>query len=149
VAAKRELFKSSDVCELTRLQPYVLRSWEAEFPGLGKPAASGSGRLYRRSDVDLVLRIKELVFGEGLTLAGARRRLEEEQQGPDLSVAAVAVDDVLDEFARSKLREVRSGLEAILQIVSRREGEPAVPELKLIAPQARAKTAAAKRRRAS
>ena len=147
MAAKRELFKSADVCELTRLQPYVLRSWEAEFPGLGKPASNGAGRLYQRADVDLVLRIKDLVFGEGLTLAGARRRLEEEQQAPATSVAAVAVDDVLDEFARRKLREVRSGLEAILQIVSRDGQGP--PDLELIAPAARGKPAAAKRRRAS
>jgi DNA-binding transcriptional MerR regulator len=154
VAAKRDQFKSSDVCELTQLQPYVLRSWEAEFPNLGKPAASGAGRLYRRADVDLVLRIKDLVYREGLTLAGARRRLEEDDQSPGPSVAAVAVDSVLDEFARSKLREVRTGLEAILQLVSRGgEGSP-VPELTLVAPAMRAKggaakAAAGKRRRAS
>ena len=148
MAAKRELFKSADVCELTQLRPYVLRSWEAEFPGLGKPA-TGGGRVYRRSDVDLVLRIKELVFGEGLTLAGARRRLEEEQQEPSMSVAAVAFDDVLDDFARTKLREVRTGLEAILQIVSRGDSGSTVPELTLVAPASRAKTGAAKRRRAS
>ena len=147
MVAKRELFKSADVCELTQLQPYVLRSWEAEFPGLGKPAASGGGRVYRRSDVELVLRIKALVFDEGLTLAGARRRLEEEQEG-GTSVAAVAVDDVLTDLARTKLRDVRMGLEAILQMLSR-GGPDGVPELKLVAPGARAKTSAAKRRRAS
>ena len=149
MAAKRELFKSSDVCELTQLQPYVLRSWEAEFPGLGKPASGGAGRVYRRADVDLVLRIKELVFGEGLTLAGARRRLEEEQQEPSKSAVAVAFDDALDDFARTKLREVRTGLEAILQIVSRNGGGASVPELTLVAPASRAKATAAKRRRAS
>ena len=148
MAAKRELFKSSDVCELTQLQPYVLRSWEAEFPGLGKPMTGSTGRLYRRADVDMVLRIKELVFVEGLTLAGARRRLEEEQQDPATSVAAVAVNDVLDEFARTKLREVRTGLEAILQIVSR-DGGSTVPDLQLVPPAARTKNTAAKRRRAS
>jgi DNA-binding transcriptional MerR regulator len=149
VAAKRELFKSSDVCELTQLKPYVLRSWEAEFPGLGKPAATGAGRLYRRSDVELVLRIKELVFGEGLTVAGARRRLEEEQAGPAVSVAAVAVNDVLTDTARRKLRELRTGLEAILQILARDAGRTPVPELELVAPAARGKTNATKRRRAS
>ena len=147
MVAKRELFKSADVCELTQLQPYMLRSWEAEFPGLGKPAASGGGRMYRRADVELVLRIKELVFGEGLTLAGARRRLEEEQQGPRPSIAAEAMDDVLSEMARSKLREVRTGLEAILQLLSQDAGHP--PELQLVAPASRQKGAAAKRRRAS
>jgi DNA-binding transcriptional MerR regulator len=149
VPVKRELFKSSDVCELTQLQPYVLRSWEAEFPGLGRPAAAGAGRLYRRADVDLVLRIKELVFVEGLTLAGARRRLEEEQQEPATSVAAVAVNEALDEFARTKLREVRTGLEAILKIVSRDRDRASVPELELVAPATRTKNNAAKRRRAS
>ena len=155
MAAKRELFKSSDVCELTQLQPYVLRSWEAEFPKLGRPASNGAGRVYRRVDVDLVLRIKDLVFREGLTLAGARRRLEEEQEEPTTSVAAVAVDDVLDHFARTKLREVRTGLEAILRLVSRNGRQPPAPEqLSLVAPAARAKStadkgSAAKRRRAS
>ncbi len=147
MVAKRELFKSADVCELTQLQPYVLRSWEAEFPGLGNAAASGGGRVYRRADVELVLRIKDLVFVEGLTLAGARRRLEEEQEDPGSSVVADAMDDVLSEMARTKLREVRTGLEAILQLLSHDAGR--APELQLVAPGSRSKGPAAKRRRAS
>ncbi len=115
--AKRELFKSPDVCEIAQLQPYMLRSWEAEFPGLGQPASAGGGRIYRRTDVELVLRIKRLVFVEGLTLAGARRRLEEELDEP--SAAAVAVEDVLGDMARTRLRQVRTGLEAIMQLLSR------------------------------
>jgi DNA-binding transcriptional MerR regulator len=149
-AAKRELFKSADVCEMAQLQPYVLRSWEAEFPGLGQPAGAGGGRIYRRDDVALVLRIKQMVFGEGLTLSGARRRLEEEQQDPTPSVAAVAVEDVLDGMARSKLRQVRSGLEAILQMLSRDAGSAGALELQLVAPPPRAvKAGAGKKSRAS
>ena len=146
--SKRELFKSADVCELTQLQPYMLRSWEAEFPALGRPVNGGQGRVYRRGDVELVLRIKQLVFEEGLTLAGARRRLEEEREGPSTSIAAVAVEDVLGAMARRKLREVRTGLEAIMQILSRDVSRPG--ELTLVAPVAApAKVAAGKRRRAS
>lgn len=149
--AKRELFKSSDVCELTQLQPYVLRSWEAEFPGLGRPASAGGGRIYRRPDVDLVLRIKQLVFVEGLTLAGARRRLEEEREEHSSAVEAVADDEVLSDEARTKLRHVREGLTAILEMLSR-EGQ-APRELTLVAPggpdERTAKAAAGKRRRAS
>jgi DNA-binding transcriptional MerR regulator len=146
--SKRELFKSADVCELTQLQPYMLRSWEAEFPSLGRPASTGQGRMYRRADVEMVLRIKQLVFDEGLTLAGARRRLDEEQQEPNMSIAAVAVEDVLGAMARRKLREVRTGLEAILQIVSRDASHSG--ELTLVAPAAGpAKVAAGRRRRAS
>jgi DNA-binding transcriptional MerR regulator len=145
---KREIFRSADVCELTQLQPYVLRSWEAEFPGLGQPAAGGSGRVYRRPDVDLVLRIKQLVFAEGLTLAGARRRLEEEQQEPLGESADLAIEDaVVDQVARTTLREVRTGLEAILQMLSRDAGRAS--ELTLVAPVAAAgKAAQGKRRRA-
>jgi DNA-binding transcriptional MerR regulator len=148
---KRELFKAPEVCEMAQLQPYVLRTWESEFPSLGQ--SSGSGRVYRRADVEKVLQIKQLVFGEGLTLAGARRRLEERDDGP--SVAAVAVDDVLGDLARSRLREVRNGLEAILKLLASDRTGTAAPELELVAPVAKRdskaamKTAAGKRKRAS
>ncbi len=131
--AKRELFKSPDVCEMAQLQPYVLRSWEAEFPGLGQPASAG-GRVYRRADVELVLRIKQLVFVEGLTLAGARRRLEEDPRGP--SVPAATVDDALGDMARVRLRQVRTGLQAIMQLLSRDASRRGVPDLQLVSPPA-------------
>jgi DNA-binding transcriptional MerR regulator len=77
-APKRELFKAAEVCDVVQVQPYVLRSWEAEFPQIGQVSSSGGPRVYRRADIELVLRIKQMVFEEGLTLSGARRRLEEE-----------------------------------------------------------------------
>ena len=132
---KRDVFKAPEVCEIAQLQPYVLRTWEAEFPGLGQ-ATNGGPRLYRRADVEMVLRIKQLVFVEGLTLAGARRRLEEKDAEP--SVAAIAVDDVLGGLARSRLRRVRSGLEAIMKMLEK--DEPAKPAVKSVS---------GKRRRAS
>ena len=67
---------------MAQLQPYVLRSWEKEFPGIGVQKSPDSPRLYRQSDIDQVQKIKQLVFGEGLTLAGARRRLEENDAAP-------------------------------------------------------------------
>jgi DNA-binding transcriptional MerR regulator len=143
-STKRELFKSPDVCQIAGLQPYVLRSWEAEFPGLGQSAPAGAGRLYRREDVQLVLRIKQLVFVEGLTLAGARRRLDEESAEP--STAAIAVADVLGDLARTKLRLVRSGLEDILALLNRDAGR--APELQLIAPAPTTKTRAKPAKRA-
>src|SRR3977135_1683610 len=69
----RSLFKASEVCDLVKLQPYVLRSWEAEFPNLGVAKSAGTPRVYRRSDVEQVVRIKHLLLVEGLTLAGAGR----------------------------------------------------------------------------
>ena len=75
--APPKLFKAADVCDMVQVQPYVLRSWEKEFPGIGVQKSPDAARLYRQSDIDQVQRIKQLVFGEGLTLSGARRRLEE------------------------------------------------------------------------
>jgi len=76
------LFKAAEVCELVKVQPYVLRSWESEFKDLGVAKSGSTARVYRREDVELVLRIKHLLLIEGLTLAGVRRRLEEESEPP-------------------------------------------------------------------
>ena len=75
----RSLFRQPEVCEIASIQPDVLRSWEAEFPDLGVTKAEGGARVYRRADVERVLRIKQLVYGDGLTLAGVRRRLIDER----------------------------------------------------------------------
>src|SRR5262245_36927845 len=74
-------FKIGEVCEITDTQPYVLRYWESEFPALA-PAKNSSGqRIYRRRDIETVLRIKQLLYDEGFTIAGAKKRLESEMQG--------------------------------------------------------------------
>lgn len=138
-APKRELFKAAEVCEVVQVQPYVLRSWEAEFPQIGQAPAGGGPRVYRRADVDLVLRIKQLVFDEGLTLSGARRRLEEDGQP---SKPSVMVEDMLDGRVRDRLRRVRTGLQSILEILSKDDEHQ--PELRLVAPSAPKKKAAAK-----
>ena len=83
-------FKASEVCELMQIQPYVLRSWESEFPELGISKTPGGPRVYRRADVERVLRIRDLVFTEGLTLAGVRRRFEAENPPQDDLFALVA-----------------------------------------------------------
>jgi len=139
-APKRELFKAADVCEVVQVQPYVLRSWEAEFPQIGQAPPGGGPRLYRRSDVELVLRIKQLVFDEGLTLSGARRRLEED--GDNSNGAAVLVEEVFGDRVREQLRQVKSGLKSILEMLSK-DGEQQ-PELILVAPSAARKKVAAK-----
>ena len=132
-APKRDVFKAAEVCEVVQLQPYVLRSWEAEFPQIGQAPPGGGPRLYRRSDIELVLRIKQLVFDEGLTLSGARRRLEEDDGRHD---QPILVDEVLGAGVRDKLRSVKNGLQSILEILSK-DGAGENGELRLVAPQAR------------
>jgi DNA-binding transcriptional MerR regulator len=73
----RLYFKIGDVARICGVETYVLRFWETQFPQL-KPNKSGTGqRLYRRHDVELVLKIKQLVHAEGYTLSGARQALEQ------------------------------------------------------------------------
>lgn len=114
----REQFKAAEVCEIAGVQPYVLRSWELEFPSIGTARSPGGPRVYRRADVERVLQIKDLVFTEGLTLAGARRRLEEEEAPLQEGAGAPA----LDAASLERLGQVKEGLRALLTML---EGEPA------------------------
>jgi DNA-binding transcriptional MerR regulator len=109
----RAFFKPSEVCEIAQVQPYVLRSWESEFPALGVARGPGSARVYRRADVEQVLRIKQLLFDEGLTLAGARRRIEGEPaaQMPPL-------EESIGDEVRKRLTGVRRGLQSLLELLS-------------------------------
>ncbi len=114
----RSVFRAAEVCELASVPPYVLRGWEAEFPELGV-AKSGGQRVYRRADVEFVLRLKHLILNDGLTLAGARKLMEEEgatapvaEQVEDSEVAAM-----MDEAVLSELRDVKDGLEWILSVL--------------------------------
>ncbi|MEW5983346.1 MAG: MerR family transcriptional regulator [Acidobacteriota bacterium] len=113
----REWFKASEVCEMASLQPYVLRSWELEFPNLGVQRSAGAPRWYRRSDVERVLRIRQLVFGEGLTLAGARRRIDGDSPGADHDEPAV-----IDRETRARLAAIRRELRTLHEWLS--EGSP-------------------------
>ena len=126
-----KVYKASEVCEATGVQPYVLRSWEKEFPGIGVQKSPDSTRLYRQSDVDQVLRIKQLVFGEGLTLAGARRRIEGDAPRPtEATEAEIAeVMETLGADARERIDIVRQGLRSILEVLSKRAGDAKVAQL--------------------
>src|SRR6267154_4989504 len=102
---RRALFKAGEVCDLVKVQPYVLRSWEAEFPELGVAKAPGGPRIYRRIDVEQVVRIKHLLLVEGLTLAGARRRLDEE--GTPVAADQPAMAELVGKNARERLTAVK------------------------------------------
>src|SRR6188768_979221 len=104
----RSLFRQPEVCEIAQVQPYVLRSWEAEFPELGVKKTEGGPRVYRRADLEFVLRIKHLLFVEGLTLAGARKKLLDEQ--PGAAAGSEGLDELLGSDARERIMLVKRGL---------------------------------------
>src|ERR1700719_357727 len=70
-------YRIGEVSRITEVRPFVLRYWEEEFPMLQPVKGRQGHRLYRQEDVDLVLKIKRLLYDEGFTIAGARRHLRE------------------------------------------------------------------------
>ena len=117
-------FKIGEVCEITDTQPYVLRYWESEFSALA-PAKNSSGqRIYRRRDIETILRIKQLLYEEGFTIAGAKKRLEAELTGKtDTPSSMAALPEPDEETAvadtRGALREIRDQLRDLLTLLDR------------------------------
>lgn len=72
-------YKAAEVCQITDTQPYVLRFWESEFPQLAGEKNRSGQRVYRRSDIELVFRIKKLLYQEEYTIAGARKALDDDR----------------------------------------------------------------------
>lgn len=118
VIPNRSAFRAQEVCEIADVQPYVLRTWEAEFPDLGVAKTPNGPRVYRRADVERVLRIKHLILVDGLTLAGARRQLGEATPADDSQVTDADVAALMDGALQQELLDVRRGLQWILGVLS-------------------------------
>ena len=73
-------YKISEVSRITGLESYVLRYWETEFPSLSPRKSNGGQRVYEKKDIDTILSIKRMLYEEGFTIAGARKRLQEQQK---------------------------------------------------------------------
>ncbi|GAC1673434.1 MAG: MerR family transcriptional regulator [Candidatus Acidiferrum sp.] len=124
----REFYRVSDVSRLTGVKASVLRYWEAEF-AMFEPIKSPSGqRVYSQQDINLVLKIKRLLYDEGFTIAGARRYLREpsaETNGSgrhheDGEEIEIAVDNAKQLLSRKMLLDLRDSLRAFLTLLERR-----------------------------
>src|ERR1044071_1703941 len=82
VIPEKLFFKIGEVCELAGVQAHVLRYWETEFPMLAPQKNRAGQRTYRRKDVEMALRIKELLYDEQYTIAGAKKKLATELRPP-------------------------------------------------------------------
>lgn len=115
-------FRIGDVAKLLSVEAYVLRFWESEFPQL-KPNKSGTGqRLYRRRDVELALRIKNLLYVDGYTIAGARQVFategQEARQSTRRASSAQQPVAAAQPAAEKRLQQLRGELREILQLLS-------------------------------
>lgn len=121
-ATGKELYRIGEVSRLTSLKPFVLRYWETEFPMLQPVKSSNGHRMYRQQDVDLVLKIKRLLYDEGFTIAGARRHLREangaaETDAPQKIPPGIGAVQILN---RKLLLDLRDSLRAFLTLLERR-----------------------------
>jgi DNA-binding transcriptional MerR regulator len=110
----KRTYKIGEVCRMADVQPYVLRYWETEFPALAPTKSGGGQRLYSQHEIDIVMRIKQLLYSEGFTIAGAKKKLETELDD-DLHLT-VTVDDAAD---RPVLAEPSEELQDLLEETKR------------------------------
>src|SRR5689334_25358064 len=99
-------FRIGEVCKIVEVEPFVLRFWESEFPNLAPQKSKSGQRVYKRKDIEMVLRIKELLYERGYTIAGARKQL---------SSARAPKED-----KQKVLFQVRKGLRDILTLLNRK-----------------------------
>ena len=76
--AKKLFYKIGEACKILDIQPYVLRYWETEFPFLSPNKSKSGQRSYSEREIEVIRRIKELLYEEGYTIAGAKKKLEAE-----------------------------------------------------------------------
>jgi DNA-binding transcriptional MerR regulator len=118
VIPDKDEFKIGEVCEIAGVKPFVLRYWETEFPELTPAKGAGGQRTYTRADVELILHIKQLLYEERFTVAGAKKRLADEasetaKPGRKLDSKPTAQVESL----RRTLKSARRELEAIIAML--------------------------------
>jgi DNA-binding transcriptional MerR regulator len=117
-SAEKRLYKIGEVCKMADVQPYVLRYWETEFPVLAPNKSGGGQRMYTQREIDIVLRIKQLLYSEGFTIAGAKKKLDAELSGDAVPPAAAPVPvRRAKKSSPDALTRVRDELRAILELL--------------------------------
>ena len=117
-------FRIGEVCRLLKLEAYVLRFWESEFPSLAPAKGANGRRMYRKKDVEMVVTIKDLLYERGFTIVGARKVLSSRKNHAPAPLPQVASSPKTQAQparpAPEKLDQVKLELRNILTILNRR-----------------------------
>ena len=110
---KKIFYKIGEACKALDIQPYVLRYWETEFPSLEPDKSSSGQRVYTEDELAVIRRIKTLLYDEGYTIAGAKKKLQAElaEDGTPGPAEEAAADDGL----AARVEELESGVRAALE----------------------------------
>jgi DNA-binding transcriptional MerR regulator len=133
--SKQLYYKIGEACKLLDIQPYVLRYWETEFPELSPNKSRSGQRVYSEDELALIRRIKELLYAEGFTIAGAKKRLEtelaaggpragSEGDGNGVDGEGGALDTHAAERIELMRREIRGVLDDAKEILALLDREP-------------------------
>ncbi len=115
-ASDKLYYSIGEVRAITSLEPYVLRYWETEFPKLKPKKNSGGQRAYQRKDIELILRIKELLYEQGYTIKGARAVLRGERHG---KAASAVGGGEMDTF----LKKLHTELASLQKMIAGRKSD--------------------------
>jgi len=108
---EKTYYRIGEVAEITDVKPYVLRFWESEFKAMTPPKSRSKQRMYRRKDIDTILLIKKLLYEQGYTIKGARKKL------PELMRDSAAQAEFLKAPAHEVFRKIRRELEKIRSLL--------------------------------
>ncbi len=109
-------FRIGEVSHIVGVEPHVLRYWESEFPGLSPRKSSSGQRMFRRREVELLLRIRHLLYDRKFTIEGARLALNEKRPAAPAQPAKAGQGELFP--ARNPLPEIRQQLAEILKMLS-------------------------------
>ena len=117
ISPERLYYRIGEVSRITGLRPHVLRYWESEFKVI-KPYKAGSlQRLYRKKDLDLILKIKKLLYEEGFTIAGAKKRIREIEKAESRQMKLRFLENRPDGNDRDLLLVIREELKGIRELL--------------------------------
>jgi DNA-binding transcriptional MerR regulator len=117
VSSDRLYYRIGEVSRITGLKPHVLRYWESEFKVI-KPYKAGSlQRLYRKKDLDLIQKIKKLLYEEGFTIAGAKRKIRDLEREENLQTKLRLVERRPDRSHQELLEAIREELKGIRKML--------------------------------
>lgn len=120
IPAGRLYYSISEVSEMIGVKPHVLRYWETQFKMLRPKKGRGGARMYRKRDVEILFEVKQLLYENRFTIAGARRKLLDDRQAREQMELTFARTD-----REEMLRSLRKDMEALLAIVQTSNGSKA------------------------
>ncbi len=117
VSSERLYYRIGEVSRIAGLKPHVLRYWESEFRMIKPHKAGSQQRLYRKKDVDLILKIKKLLYEEGFTIAGAKKKIREMEREESRKLKVKQGENKTEEKERELLSLIREELKGIRKIL--------------------------------